>query len=279
VGDLESKSSSRKEINMEDLSRELSVAKDIARCAGAIMLQYFRVENGEEQKDDGSPVTIADKTINRMVIEKLGKNFADVVIGEEESTGEYGAGRRWICDPIDGTKAYVWGVPTAMFSLGLAVDGISTLGVAYDPFLDSMYEAVRGNGSYCNGKQIHVSQKKLTEGYVAITSSPEKTIRYAACANYLIEHGARLAAFSGAVYKMCLVAHGSFLGYLEEGVNAHDTAAAHVIVEEAGGKVTGINGEMLNYSKPFRAAIVSNGIVHDQLVESAKGVILVSTPK
>ncbi|MDO8633104.1 MAG: inositol monophosphatase [Candidatus Wildermuthbacteria bacterium] len=255
---------------MDDFTKELAVAKDIARRAGAIMLQYFRVDNGEEQKADGSPVTIADKTINRMVIEELEKNFADVVIGEEESTGGYGAGRRWICDPIDGTKAYVWGVPTAMFSLGLAVDGVPTLGVAYDPFLDTMYEAIRGNGSYCNGKPIRVSQKKLSEGYVAITSSPEKTIRHAACVNYLIEHGARLAVFSGSVYKMCLVARGSFLGYLEEGLNGHDTAAAHVIVEEAGGMVTRFDGGTLSYLKPFKAAIFSNGVVHNALVESAK---------
>src|SRR3989338_7401931 len=177
---------------MDDFTKELTVAKDIARRAGAIMLRYFRVDNSEERKADGSPVTIADKAINRMVIEELEKNFADVVIGEEESTGEYGAGRRWICDPIDGTKAYVWGVPTAMFSLGLAVDGVPTLGVAYDPFLDTMYEAVRGNGSYCNGKPIHVSQKKLSEGYLATTRTPQKTILCAADEEYLLKCGGRL---------------------------------------------------------------------------------------
>ena len=94
-------------------------------------------------------------------------------------------------------------------------------------------------------------------------------IRNAACVEYLIKHGARLAVFSGSVYKMCLVARGSFLGYLEEGISGHDTAAAHVIVEEAGGMVTRFDGGTLSYLKPFKAAIFSNGVVHSALVESA----------
>ncbi|MDP3725842.1 MAG: inositol monophosphatase [bacterium] len=254
---------------MHNFTKELTVAKDIANRAGKIMLQYFRVENGEEQKGDGSPVTIADKTINRMVIEELQKHFTDTVIGEEESTGDYGSGRRWICDPIDGTKAFVCGVPTAMFSLGWVVDGVPMLGVAYDPFLDALFEAVRGNGSYCNGKQIHVSQKRLDEGYVTVTR-----VRNAACANYLTENGARLAVFTGAVYTMCLVARGSLLGFVDEGVIAHDVAAGHIIVEEAGGKVTRFDGASLDYSKPFKAAILSNGVIHAQLVESANSVVI-----
>src|SRR3990170_3369867 len=74
-------------------------------------------------KKENSQVTIADKLINSLVIERLVTEFPnDGVIGEEESNTEYGAGRKWFCDPIDGTNAYIWGVPTAMFSLALVVD-------------------------------------------------------------------------------------------------------------------------------------------------------------
>lgn len=106
------------------MKRELEVAKSIALKAGEVMRQYFYDGQQKVIKDDGTPLTIADTTINRMVIEKLAKEFPeDGTIGEEESTTDYGQGRKWICDPIDGTKAYTWGVPTAMFSLALVVDG------------------------------------------------------------------------------------------------------------------------------------------------------------
>ena len=249
--------------------KELTVAKDIARKAGAIMLKYFDDDQHIELKEDASFVTIADKQINRLVIEELAKHFDDIVIGEEESTGEYGMGRRWLCDPIDGTKAYVWGTPTAMFSLGLVVDGAPVMGVAYDPFLDRLYEASLGGGSFCNGVALRVSGTGLDGGIVATTSSTRKIEKRLKSIAYLAEKGASDAVFSGAVCKICLVARGRFVGYFEGGIGAHDMAAAQVIVEEAGGKVTDFTGARLDYSKPFQGAVVSNGVVHDDLVTCA----------
>src|SRR6185369_10621469 len=107
---------------------------------------------------DGTPVTIADTTINSMVIAELQKEFPeDLIIGEEESTGDYGMGRRWICDPLDGTAAFVAGVPTSMFSLCLVVDGMPTVAVTYEPHRKQLFTAIRGEGSYCNGKKLQVS--------------------------------------------------------------------------------------------------------------------------
>ncbi|MCE9541379.1 inositol monophosphatase [Candidatus Kaiserbacteria bacterium] len=247
--------------------KELSEAKRIARLAGAVMREHFDGEQNIERKEDDSPVTIADKKINRLVIEELQKEFKDVVIGEEESTGEYGMGRRWICDPIDGTKAYTWGVPTAMFSLGFVVDGVPLVGVAYDPFLDKLYEGQKGAGSFCNGARLAVSHKGITEGYIAVTSSVEKIIADPRQIIALEQRGARFAAFSGAVYKMCLIASGRILGHAGKSENAHDVVAAHVIVEEAGGTVTSLSGGSLDYSQPFKGVILSNGVVHQDLVE------------
>lgn len=246
----------------------MRVAQDIARKAGSIMRRYFRVENGLEDKSDGSPVTLADTSINRMVIEELGRHFSDVVIGEEESTGEYGAGRRWICDPLDGTKAYVLGLPTAMFSLGLVVDGVPMLGVAYDPFLDVLYDAVRGGGSRCNGKPIHVSHKTLAQGHMALSSSIGRILKNPTRVRALIEHGTDIVSFNGAVYKMCLVAQGFFEGYFEEGVNAHDVAASHIILEEAGGRVTGLDGAPLDYRTPLKGVVCSNGVAHADILQA-----------
>ena len=161
---------------MNNYQKEIAVAKTIARQAGEIMKKYFFIDQQMERKTDGSPVTVADKEINHLVIVELSKNFDDGIIGEEESNTEYGMGRKWFCDPIDGTRAYVWGTPTAMFSLGLVVDGEPVLGVTYDPFLDLMYEGVKGQGSFMNGVPLKVSQKSFEKEYLGITNSIEKII-------------------------------------------------------------------------------------------------------
>ena len=252
---------------MNTYQEELRIGKEIAAKAGAIMLHYFDIDQRVEKKSDNTVVTIADKSINRMVIEELSKAFPkDGIIGEEESTSAYGLGRKWFCDPIDGTAGYTWGTPTAMFSLALVIDGIPVLGLAYDPFLKRLYESVRGNGSYCNGERIQVSQKDLTNGIVAVSGSV-KLIPKLPYLDSLLKAGSRLATFSGAVYKSCLVAKGKIVAYVEHGLNPHDLAAVQVIVEEAGGKVTGLKGEELDYSQPFEGGIVSNGKVHDTLVK------------
>lgn len=252
---------------MNRFQQELETAKIIAKQAGSIMLEYFDADQQKEIKQDGTPVTIADKLINTMVIDELRRVFPnDIVIGEEESTGGYGMGRRWFCDPIDGTKGYTWGTPTAMFSLGLVIDGMAVLGVAYDPFLDRLYYAVKGGGTFCNDQPIRVSKLSLREGVVAIGSSARELRRGLPYLDTLLDNSIQTAVFSGAVYKMMLVARGKAVGYTEALVNAHDMAASHVIVEEAGGTISDMRGNTYDYTRPFRGTIVSNGVVHDELV-------------
>lgn len=252
---------------MNNFKLELETAISIAKESGQIMLKYFDDDQSVETKDDNSLVTIADKIINSLVISSLSKIFPDDgVIGEEESTSGYGNGRKWFCDPIDGTHAFIWGVPTAMFSLALVIDGIPIVGVAYDPFLNRMYTGVRGERSFCNDKILSVSNLTLKTGIFAVSSSV-KSLTKISHFQKMIDDNIRLAAFNGAVYKCCLVAKGKLVGYVEHGVNAHDMAAVHVIVVGAGGKISSVEGNDLDYSKPFKGAIVSNGIVHDEIVK------------
>jgi len=251
------------------MNEELEFAKGVARKAGDIMRQYFNGDQHVEIKSDGSPVTVADKLVNSMVIEEIEKAFPlDGVIGEEESNTEYGMGRKWFCDPIDGTKAFTWGTPTAMFSLGLVVDGVPQMGVIYNPFIDDLYYTARGMGAFKNDQPIHVNSIPFAQGTTVVTSDIAKAssegIPYL---NKLKETGTNMATFSGAVCKMALTSEGRFSAYIETIVNAHDLAAAHAIIEEAGGTVTGLTGAPLDYSRPFKGTIVSNGINHDKLVE------------
>lgn len=247
--------------------KELQTAIEIAKEAGIIMLKYFDIDQQVEVKSDKSPVTIADKLINSLVIKEIKKVFPDdEIIGEEESTSGYGMGRKWICDPIDGTVGYTWSVPTGMFSLAFVIDGKPIVGVAYDPFMNKMYTGVLGKQSKCNDVPIHVSNINIQNGVLGITAKVQ-SIRNLSHPKRLSEDGVKLACISGAVYKSCLVARGKFVGYVELVVNGHDVAAVHVIVEGAGGKVTAVDGSELDYSKPFKGAVVSNGLVHKDVIE------------
>ncbi len=253
--------------------KELEFARNVAEEAGKIMLKYFNADQQKVIKDDGSPVTVADIEINSLVIEMMKDEFPDDgLIGEEESTTDYGTGRKWFCDPIDGTIGFVWGTPTAAFSLGLIEDGRPVLGVAHDPFLNNTYHTVVGGPSYCNEDEIQVSNGGLDGGTVAVSSNVRR-IRSGKLLHLdrLIDTKAHIASFSGAVAKSVLVAKGKFEGYIELGVGAHDMAAVDLIVENAGGKVTGLDGRPLDYTQPFRGAVVSNGVIHNELLEMVKG--------
>jgi myo-inositol-1(or 4)-monophosphatase len=160
-----------------------------------------------------------------------------------------------------------------MFSLGLAIDGVPVLGVTYDPFLDRLYEAVTGKGSYCNDKLMHVSSLKISGASVGVSSSTEKVLQnpsQAALITNLLDRGARLASFSGSVYRACLVARGKLAGYVEKDINTHDLAAVEVIVKEAGGMVTGFDGKPLDYSQAFKGAVISNTVTHADLLACVK---------
>ncbi len=255
---------------MNKYEKELETAKSIAKEAGEIILKYFDIDQHIEIKSDNTPVTIADKQVNSLVIKKLSESFPeDGVIGEEESTSEYGMGRKWICDPIDGTAGYTWGTPTGVFSLALVIDGKSIVGVVYDPYLDKMYTGVSGMQSLCNEKPINVSKFGMKEGVVAVTGNLQR-LTTASHFKKMIDDQIKLACFSGAVYKACLVARGKFIGHIEIGAGNHDLAAVHVIVEGAGGKITAVDGSELDYSKKFRGSIISNAVVHDDLLAYCK---------
>lgn len=253
------------------MQKELGVAIEIAREAGEIMRQYFYADQSMTRKDDLSPLTIADTTINKMVIERLARFFPDDgVIGEEESTSEYGLGRKWICDPIDGTKAYTARIPTAMFSLALVVDGIPTIGVAYEPMLDQMYSACLGEGAFCNGRKLTVSNMGLDEGTLATSGSIYRLRKKAPFLDPLLLQRVDMRVASGVVAACVRVAEGYYIGFIDEIMNLHDIAAGHVIVTEAGGEVTTPYGESLDYTSPQKGAVVTNGKIHDELTAIIK---------
>ncbi|MGF7228696.1 MAG: inositol monophosphatase family protein [Candidatus Saccharibacteria bacterium] len=257
---------------MNDTDTLLQFATTMAQDAGDIMRDlFFEHDKGTQIKADNSPVTKADTEINQLLIERVNAQFPECgVLGEEASDRQTNQRDVWVCDPIDGTAGFILGIPTAMFSLAFVRDGVPIIGVAYDPFLDRMYTAVVGKGAFCNGEQLHVDPVPFNKATVVGPSTLKDLDLTRELFTDIQNKGAQIALIAGGVYKGCLLASGRLHGRLFAGGGEHDIAAVKVIVEEAGGKVTDIEGNDQRYDQRINGAILSNGTIHDELVASVK---------
>lgn len=246
----------------------LAFAKEIALHAGEVMMKYYHGDNGADYKYDQTIVTLADKEINDYLIERVKAVYpTHSVDGEEACFGE--STHVWVCDPVDGTAMYARHIPTSVFSLALVIDGVSEIGVVYDVQGGQMYTAIRGEGAFVNGERISVSDVTLDDmrslGNFDMWPAAEYNLF-----DVFKELGARTYAVGlGSVIRAsACVAKGDFNFVLFPGTGHKncDIAAAKVIVEEAGGKVTDLFGNDQRYDRPINGAILSNGVIHDELV-------------
>lgn len=248
-------------------------AIDLAKRAGEVIRANFVLGMEKEIKDDGSPVTKTDKAINSMVIGEVKKNFPDhAVIGEEESHVIENHEYAWVCDPVDGTVPFSHGIPTCAFSLALVHNGTPVLGIAYDPFMDRMIVGQKGKGAFLNGKKIAVSEKVgIEKAYITTTVFKHMTYPMHNFIDDLIfKYNSHHVGMNSVVYKCMLVAMGELDAAIFPHHTAHDIAAVKVIVEEAGGKVTDLWGDEQRYDQPLKGAVITNGKIHDELLEVIK---------
>lgn len=250
----------------------LEFAKEIAYEAGKIMLKYFKEDNESSYKGDRTIVTIADKEINSYLIKRVKEEFpTHSVDGEEEQFGE--SNYIWVCDPIDGTAMYARHIPVAVFSLALVVDGAPIIGVVYDPFTDNLYSAAKGEGAYKNGEKISVNDYELDDMRSVSHFDVWKKSRYNVY-EPVQKLGMKTYFVSiGSITRACMcVASGEFnLAIFPGKERKHcDIAAAKVIVEEAGGKVTNLFGEEQRYDTDIDGAVISNGVVHNEVIKTIK---------
>jgi Archaeal fructose-1,6-bisphosphatase and related enzymes of inositol monophosphatase family len=247
----------------------LIFAKSIAIKSGKIMLKYFKENNGANYKIDQTIVTLADTEINQYLIECVKKTYpTHSVDGEEDSFGE--SNYVWVCDPVDGTAMYARHIPVAVFSLALVINGIPEIGVVYDPFTDNLYTAIKNQGAYKNNSRIFVNNitlddKKSVSHFDMWPEAPYNVY------NLIYELGKRTYFVGiGSVIRACMcIASGEFNLALFPGTKKKncDIAAVKVIVEEAGGKVTDFLGNEQRYDKDINGAVISNGIVHDEVIK------------
>lgn len=238
----------------------------LAEKAGKILLKYYSPAGVSfSKKEDLSRVTEADFKVNRMVIEEVEKNYPDFrVQGEEESNDIADSKKLFVVDPLDGTLMFTIGSPLFCFSAAIVLDGKSVAGVIYNPLAKRTLLAEINKGTWLieENKKMSVSQKSDFD-FAMINCGFRET----EFSSLLQNLGARTPAVYAACEYASLVATGGFDGGLYLSDHAYDIAAAKIIIEEAGGKVTDIYGEEQRYDKPLRGALMSNGILHNNLLK------------
>lgn len=250
------------------VEKYLEFAKKIAREAGEITLKYFKGDNGANYKYDKTIVTKADTEINTHLINRVKEVFpSHSVDGEEEQFGS--SDLVWVCDPVDGTAMYARHIPVSVFSLALVENGTPIVGVIYDAFMNNMYHAIKGSGAYLNNKKICVNGTGL-EGMQSIANFDMWPGAEYNLYGAFGELGMKTYAvdLGSIIRSAACVANGDFVLAVYPGTKHKncDIAAAKVIVEEAGGKVTDLFGAEQRYDGDINGAVISNGKVHEEVI-------------
>jgi myo-inositol-1(or 4)-monophosphatase len=244
-------------------------ASAIVREAGTLLLGGFRKGIREELKGAVDLVTEMDRRSEELLVTRLMAAFPGTsVLAEEGSGGSRGGRGLWIIDPLDGTTNYAHGFPVFAVSVGFERDGRIELGLVLDVPRGELYSAVRGGGAYRNGERLSVSTRDRVDSSLLATGFPydirtsDRTNLRQFASLALKARGVRRAG--AAALDLAWVAAGSLDGFWEEKLHPWDVAAGVLLVEEAGGRLSGYFGEPAD----IRAGtlVATNGWIHDELV-------------
>jgi myo-inositol-1(or 4)-monophosphatase len=252
-------------------------AAEIAREAGGRLREFLAQGVETEYKGDVDLVTVADRTVEKLILERLSVAFPSHGIYGEEGTRERMEGEfRWYVDPLDGTTNFAHGFPQFCVSMGLEQrapgmppeqDGTLVAAVIYDPMRDELFTAERGQGARLNGKPMRVSKiPDLAESLIS-TGFPSRKRHASPNVHFYQEftlrsHGVRRAG--SAALDLAYVASGRLDAFWEFNLNPWDTAAGILLVQEAGGIVTDFAGNPFHLDS--REILASNGLIQAELV-------------
>lgn len=219
-------------------ARELDVALAALRLAGETALQYFRTGIAADNKADDSPVTAADRHCERLIVQQLCAHFPDDgLLGEEGADKAPSAGRRWIIDPIDGTRDFLRGNRNWAMLLALEEMGEVVVGVAHFPALGETYYATRGGGAFRNGEPVCISDITTVEQSAIFVNSLNHLADFPWARNLLdwLRPFWSVRSFSGALDAVC-VASGAGEAWIEPTCKPWDIAPLKLIAGEAGAR-------------------------------------------
>lgn len=239
---------------------------ELSRKAGNITLRYFlHPELAVEAKADESPVTVADRETETFLRDEILRRFPDdMVVGEEFGESGGSSGRRWIVDPIDGTKSFIHGVPLYGVMIGVEENGQMVAGAVYIPPLNDLVVAERGRGCFWNGQPARTSTTARLTDALLLTTDVANSYKYGRGEAWeALSKQARVVRTWGDCYGHLLVATGRADVMADPIMNPWDCAALQVILEEAGGTFTDYQGNATIYGN---CAISTNGPLKDEVL-------------
>lgn len=253
------------------MSTFLDVALEAAKDAETIIANHFDPSGVDsEKKTDGSPVTIADREAEAAIIQRIKSAFPDhSILGEEIGREDHTSGYRWIIDPIDGTKNFTRGIPLFGTLIALMKDGEVIVGVSNMPAIKELMYAEKGQGAYVNGKRITTSSVTdfqdiyLTFGGLSYFEKMGLMGRVLGIRDEIFQ----LRSF-GDVYMYHLLAQGKLEVVMEASIKVYDVAPLKLIIEEAGGRATEIDGTEMNLD--ISTFLATNGHVHQKIIDYFK---------
>ncbi len=266
--------------------REIDVATELARAAGAVLLAHYHSPFLVEQKinalEEIEEVTAADREANELIVSRLSAEFPDDGILAEESTDSehrLEKNRVWLIDPMDGTKNFIQRDGDFAVQIGLALEGECVAGVVYQPVRDVLYRAVRGGGAWIEDKDkpaARMSVSKQIEPAEMILAS-SRSHRSPRMERVLSEFGFKKEMRRGSVgVKIGLIAEqqADLYLHLSPSTKQWDTCAPEIILEEAGGRLTDLFGQPMRYNgvriDNRNGVVATNGAAHDMVIESLK---------
>jgi len=229
--------------------KELETVRQIAHQAGHLALENHARGFESETKRDHSPVTSADRANERLIVRLLEEAFPeDGVLGEEGAARESKNGRRWIIDPIDGTRSFIRGIPVWGVMLALEAEGQVVAGACNLPVLGELYSAAAGLGAYRNGQRIHCSSAETPGQSMLCLTGVDKALRYPWGERLLswITQFWSVRSMGGCMDAMC-VASGRAEIWITLEAKAWDLAPLKIIGEEAGARFFNIDGQSSIY--------------------------------
>lgn len=254
----------------------LATAVEIVLRAGDI--QSARRASGFTISKKGAIdlVTEVDIECERMFREVIADRFPDHDILAEEFGGTssiHGSRYRWVFDPLDGTTNYAHGLPIFCSSLGLEIDGRIDVGAIYDPTRRELFTAERGEGAFLNGMRLRVSEANAVIDSLIVTGFPydvhKRPEDLVGLFGEFLSRARAVRRLGSAALDLCYVAAGRFDAFWEQLLKPWDVAAGSLIVEEAGGRITGMDGGPFDLNAGHLVA--SNGAIHSEMLEIIAG--------
>ncbi|MBV9083217.1 MAG: inositol monophosphatase [Acidobacteriaceae bacterium] len=244
----------------------LDAAIEIAREAGQVLLAHRGV--AFELKGEHDLVTAADRASEQLIMKRLKQRFpTHGIVAEEGGRAEMHADMRWYVDPLDGTTNFAHGFPMWNVTLALARNDEVIVGVVYDPLNRELFAAERGSGARLNGAPMRVSSADYLNDSLVATGFPSRKRHQNVNIHFyfqlaMVTHGVRRGG--SAAIDLAYTACGRLEGFWEFGLNPWDMAAGTLLVEEAGGTVSGMRGEPLDLHG--RYVLADNGLIHGELL-------------